>query len=96
MTKYLAQSSRLATFVMAAVRPVWVSPIVGDLDFDLLTNYPNSKFEYSNTKQLFTVLNPEREKRRIRFTKFFNLENTIFSLKIQRNTPFILPFGAQL
>ena len=49
-----------------------------------------------NTKQLFTVLNPEREKRRIRFTKFFNLENTIFSLKIQRNTPFILPFGAQL
>ena len=36
----------------------------GDLDFDLLTNYPNSKFEYSNTKQLFTVLNPEREKRR--------------------------------
>ena len=64
MTKYLAQSSRLATFVMAVVRPVWVSPIVGDLDFDLLTNYPNSKFEYSNTKQLFTVLNTEREKRR--------------------------------
>ena len=61
----------------------------GDLDFDLLTNYPNSKFEYSNTKQLFTVLNPEREKRRT-LHKIFQFR------KIQRNTPFILPFGVQL
>ena len=85
MTKYLAQSSRLATFVMAAVRPVWwarlgLSNCQGDLDFDLLTNYPNSKFEYS--KQLFTVLNPEREKRRT-LHKIFQFR------KIQRNTPFI-------
>ena len=81
MTKYLAQSSRLATFVMAAVRPVWlgwVSPnLQGDLDFDLLTNYPNSKFKYSNTKQLFTVLNPEREKQRT----LYKIENiSIFPL----------------
>ena len=59
----------------------------GDPDFDLLTNYPNSKFKYSNTKQLFTVLNPEREKQRT----LYKIENIQFS-KIQRNTPFISPF----
>ena len=43
----------------------------GDPDFDLLTNYPNSKFKYSNTKQLFTVLNPEGEEQRTPY-KIFN------------------------
>ena len=92
MTKYLAQSSRLATFVMAAVGPVWlgwVSPnLQGDPDFDLLTNYPNSKFKYSNTKQLFTVLNPEREKQRTlykiyNFLKYKEILHLFHHLKYQ-------------